>query len=452
MIVLLALKAALAGPLGWEEVRRDVVSNMPEILAAREKILAAQEALRSQEGSFDHKLKFDARQPTDSPRSNRFWEAKVERELPFSGIEVFAGQRQGAGTYATYEGKSATSAVGEVFAGFEIPLLRDRAMDGLRLDREVARIGVGLARHERDQKELEVLLKSGSAYWKWVVTGQKLRIVEAWLAKAEERQRWLERKWKAGDVGAIKVRDNNRSLSKRRSELVKARREHEVARAELALYAPSLSLSPDRLPTDFPSLPAPGPAKSTAGLERFPAIRIIDAQLEALSRESDFARVQLLPRLNLGLEGARDLDGPPPGKTEEAQLRVAIKFELPLENRKAEGKSGELAHKKAALGLRREWLQREWRTRVEQNAQTASTLDEQLEWLIKELEDTAAMARAEERRLLMGAGDVFFVNVREQDEAEANLRLLETRGLRALASLERQFLDGTLIVSWKNVP
>jgi hypothetical protein len=52
------------------------------------------------------------------------------------------------------------------------------------------------------------------------------------------------------------------------------------------------------------------------------------------------------------------------------------------------------------------------------------------------------MARAELTRFNQGDSDIFFVNIREQDEAEAQVRFIETEALHELMVAERRLLDG----------
>jgi hypothetical protein len=117
-------------------------------------------------------------------------------------------------------------------------------------------------------------------------------------------------------------------------------------------------------------------------------------------------------------------------------------IEIPLENRKGKGKRTEVAGKKAALNYRREWLEREWEARIKQNAQALTTTRKQLELQQSEVSDTSKMARAELTRFNQGDSDIFFVNIREQDEAEAQVRFIETEALHELMVAERRLLDG----------
>jgi len=187
-----------------------------------------------------------------------------------------------------------------------------------------------------------------------------------------------------------------------------------------------------------------------------PVFRLLKIEKDILSFERELAISQTLPDLSLGLEGSRELGGAnlPLLREDPDQLRVGLKIDIPIENRKARGKFREVRGKLGALEQRSLWLEREWGTVVSQNRVGLTTTREQLTLLESEVADTIRMAQAEEGRLRQGDGDVFFVNIREQDEAEARLRMIETRALHEFLIAERFALDGSwskfLLLSEKN--
>ena len=443
MILLLWLSfTAHAGTaLKFEDVQGIVASRMPLIMEAMEKKRAAEGVLEAQEGSFDHKIKFKSMNQVEDKYDNQVFETKLERQTPWMGSRMFVGHRQGNGVFAAYDGKYETSSLGELFAGVDVPLLRDRAIDEFRLNRLKSSIQVQKAEADVQQKRLDVLFKAAQVFWKWTMAGQKLRILESWVKQAEDRQQFLEKKVRAGDTSQIKLTDNRRTLLKRQADVVKVRRDFEMASAELALYinrTPSLSevKTEIKLSEDKIGLP------QLSIRDQLPPFKLVKLEEEILAQEREFAISQQLPDLRLSVEGARDVGVQSQAPGGQDQLRVGVMLEIPLENRKGKGKRGEIAGKKAALNYRREWLEREWEARIKQNAQALTTTRQQLELQQSEVSDTSKMARAELTRFNQGDSDIFFVNIREQDEAEAQVRLIETEALHELMVAERRLLDG----------
>ncbi len=443
MITVLLLPAAFAATLQWEDVRRNTLAHMPQLLAAEAKIEGARARLRASEGAFDYTLAGRARGQQVDADANRFWEAKLTRPTTLWGAELFAGRRQGNGTYATFEGKSATSAVGEVFAGLEVPLLRDRTMDRPRLELGLATLDVRRRGLERDQRTLDVLLKTGAAYWKWVRAGHRLHINREWVEAADKRQGWLARRVQAGDTGKIKLVDAQRALAQGQANLAEAKREFALAQSELLLLSPGSPVDMGALPLEVPIMARLAPGE--ADQDRLPQFGILSVERQALEQKRDYARALALPDLRLGMEAARDLAGPPPGRSDDDQLRLAVRLEVPFENRRAQGACQEVSADLAALHHERVWLGSAWKTRVAQNEAAWIGVGEQLAWQRQELADTERLREAEIRRLEQGDSDIFFVILREFDLVKVRLALLETTTLKALTALEAAALSGRLL-------
>jgi len=410
----LLLPQGFSAELTLDAVLGESLKRLPLILEASEKVRAASSAQESATGAFDHKIKVKTLNQFEDKYDNQMWDARLERQTPYWGSRFFLGQRQGTGVYPIYDGKSETSSIGELFAGVEVPLLRDRAMDEPRLELARATQRLESERISFQQKSLEVMFKAGASYWKWVAATKKLDIIERWTRIAEERQDFLEKKVRAGDQSEIKLVDNRRSLTKRRAELVKAQREHEQSTAQLALYIGADLVKRENAPVDIPISDDPTALPSTQQRDGLPSFRLLAVERSLLEQEKAFAAALRLPELRLGVEGARDLGQLPPSQSDPDQLRVGLRLEIPLENRKGEGKFAEVNAKQRALNARRDWLEREWNAFVSQNAIAIRTTREQLALLELETSDSERMARAELSRLKQGDSDVFFVNLRSK--------------------------------------
>jgi outer membrane protein TolC len=444
VIFLFFMTQLFASVLTLEQVHQQVLKDMPLIMEAEEKLRAARGNLQSMEGAFDFTIKAKSMNQFESKYDNQYHDAHVFKQNSLLGSRMYLGHRAGTGKFPDYYGGRVTTSVGEMYAGIEIPLLRDREMDSFRLNRLRASRGVDYSQVEVHQKSLDILLKSSQVYWKWVASGQKLRVLLSWVKAAEARQEFLERKVKAGDTSEIRLTDNRRSLAKRKSEVVKGEREFTQASQELFLYIRSQSPI-EMVPKEIALTEEPLNIVDTQSRDTLPVFRLLNIEKDILKFERELAISQTLPDLSLGVEGSRELGGGtlPLVREDPDQLRVGLKIEIPIENRKARGKFREVRGKMGALEQRSLWLEREWKTVVGQNRVGLTTTREQLTLLESEVADTVRMARAEEGRLKQGDGDVFFVNIREQDEAEARLRMIETRALHEFLIAERFSLDGT---------
>lgn len=445
LTVLLLVIHPAAHALELLQFQRTVLERFPLILEQQAKVDAAEAKLRQNQGSFDHKIKAKTLNQFENKYDNQFWDVRLERQTSAWGSRLYAGQRQGTGNIPVYDQKYETSSIGEIFAGLEVPLLRNRAMDEFRSGREQARLAMVIEQEDLRQKKLELAVKAGQAYWKWVVLGQKLRIQKQWFETARERQGFLARKVKMGDTSSIKLTDNERTLLKRQSELTKTEREFELARLEIGFYlgttGPALTEVPESFPASAP-IPEKNPPAMPSGL---PAFRIVEAETQIIGVDRELARSLRLPELNLGLEGARDLGNIPSHQGDPDQLRVALRIEIPIENNKGIGKVEEAKAKLQAIQQRRTWLHRQWEVSAAQVLESLRQLRLQIQQQEAETVATAKMAAAERKRWDLGDSDLFFVNIREQDEAEARVRLAEAHALEQILLLDYLSLDGELL-------
>jgi hypothetical protein len=131
-------------------------------------------------------------------------------------------------------------------------------------------------------------------------------------------------------------------------------------------------------------------------------------------------RQSKLPGLNLDLTGYNELSANDP--FDPYSIQIGVKFDFPIENRKATGKTVAGEYKYRALLKQKDYLLQQL-TRQFNYAQEAVKLNKK-RWDLttSELEKTALISQAERRRWTQGASDLYIVNLREQDEAETNIK------------------------------
>jgi cobalt-zinc-cadmium efflux system outer membrane protein len=422
--------APVFGYVQLSDVHKKVLMDMPLILEAQKKVEAQEAKLRSETGAFDHKIKAKTLNQFEDKYDYQWWQVALERQLPVAGLQLFAGQRQGTGVFPVYEGKYTTSSRGELFAGIQIPVLRNLLMDEPRLQRNVAQREALIAKQDLIQKQLDILLKSSELYWKWLSTSTKVKIYEDLVRVATERQGFFEKKFKFGDLEKIKITDNLRSLSKRQAEYNRALQEWKVVQLEFGLFV-GLETLPQRqdIHAQFPDYLSSEWKKPQDFLPRMstiPALKVLDFEKEQLELTKEFARSQRLPELNVMLEGSKEMSAVPAGEDPD-ELRVGVKIEIPIENNKALGKEQEANAKIKGLKHLRDWLEGKWRTSLEQVFQQLGDTLERLKIQKVEVESSEKMAQAERIRLQQGDSDIFFVNIREQDAADAQAKFIDTQ-------------------------
>lgn len=418
---LLFLVSFQALAISEADVRRSVLLHFPLIQEAILKEKSSIAELEAARGSFDHKLTFETRNRIEDKYDNQYLQSTISRATGIGGSELVVGHRQGIGTFPAYDGKYETSGAGEIFAGLMLPLLRNRDTDQARTDLELAELDRKIAESEVTLKKNQYLHKALSLYYKWTLQQQKLRIYENFLKLAESRHSMVESKFRAGDIERLRVDDNQRSIEKRRAEVIKIRIELEQIRTELSLYLRSSDGTPMVLaPLENPEETLLQREPDTTYSTRNPQLRILSLSRKRLERLQRFYDQSQLPNLSLSVVGAKELS--PNAAYDPQSLQVGVKFDIPLENRKAEGKTVSTNYKLQALARQVNYLENEL-TRFSKFSSEASLQSfERWEVTTREYKNTQRMAEAEKSRWMQGSSDLFVVNLREQDLADVDIR------------------------------
>ena len=414
---------ASAEVLTADAVARSVLANFPLVAEAENKSVAAREKAAAATGEFDTKLKVKSANRTDSKYEYAHLETSLEKLLPFQGVTLFAGHRQGLGQIPAYTGKYETSSAGELFAGLSVPLLRNRGVDAARIERTVSSLEAEVATVDVRLKKNGYVYKALSTYQKWKLIHRKLRIYGALLRLAEDRQQMLEKRVRAGDLEKLKLTDNQRSINKRKDELLAVRQDLEGVNAVLGLYVRTPDGDPRDLKDVVPDDGTPQPQDLSFGDDVWqnPQLVSIDRQLEQTRREKDFGRNQMLPQLNLEASTTRDLD--PADKYDRARVQVGVSFEYPLENHKGRGKRAAAGAKRIAMELQKRYVHNELVNILKRSEAQIHLATERSKVLTLELDNARTLAEAERRRWYHGDSDLYIVALREQDVADTEAKL-----------------------------
>ncbi len=374
----------------------------------------------------------------------QYFETTIERTTPINGLGLVVGHRQGLGHFPAYDGKYHTSSAGEVFAGLTLPLLRNFSIDENRSDLFIKRIDTEIAKEKVILKKNIYLHKSLSLYYKLLLENKKITIRKGILELAEKRQEMLEKRHQAGDLERIKLVDNKRSIFKRRDELLKTEIDYNRIKTEFGLYV----RDKDGVPLaqfDLAEFQPRGNLTSIQknDIENVPQLKILNYELEKLNIQKKLYDQSRLPGLNMELLGAKEMSGNLPYDPESLQL--GFKFDFPLENRKAEGKSVAAIYKAKAFERQRTFTRQELNRFYQITLQSIDIGIQRWEVTNREYETTLVMAEAEKKKWVQGAADLFIVNLREQDTADADVRRWTTLYEYFQLSLDAQLYSSTFI-------
>lgn len=404
-----------------KDVINSVVNHFPLIEEARLKYESAKQDIETSNGAFDHKLTFKSRNRIEDKYDNQYFETSIERQTSLGGLGLIAGHRQGRGNFPFYDGKYFTSGAGELFAGLSMPLLRDFKTDEFRTELQISKYKSLAQKSELDLKLNLYIHKALSLYYKFLFSNQKIKIRKEILEIAEQRQKMLESKFKAGDIEKLKIIDNQRSVDKRKDELLKAEIEWIDFKSQLEIYlkdtkGQNINLTQDSLPIDDIR-----PVENEVlNLDHLPQISLLDQEIKSLTAKKELYEQSKLPGLRVEVLGSRELSGNRP--YDQEALQFGVKFDFPLENRKARGSTLSSEYKYLALKKQKDYLVQNLKQQYDYSFEATKRSQSRWEIVSSEYQKTLRLSQAEKIKWEQGASDLYIVNLREQDTADAEIK------------------------------
>lgn len=440
-------------PIGLEDVVASVNTHFPLLLAVIQEQGITSGQLLAEQGAFDLQLRareFGQAGTYDSQRV----QFGVDQNTAWNGLTYYAGYRQSVGDFPIYYGDRKTGDGGEFRAGVLIPLLANRAIDKRRASVRQAALTRALAEPAIAAQRLDFVRAASRSYWSWVAAGRRYQVAQAVLKLAEDRDRQLAEMVQQGAVAEIERTDNQRVIVERQARLIAAERVWQQASIALSLYLRTPAGDPQlpsaaRLPKDVaeprPIDRADVVRDTELALRRRPELHRLRLQQERTAVDLELANNQMLPGVNLGLEGAQDVGyGSNFSKTplvsgtqlDRTTYVASLQFDVPLQRREARGRA--LAARSTLAQLRfQEQFQRD--RIVAELRDAASALERAYELLIKARETVAVARRVESgerERFARGQGTIVILNLRELVAAEAAFAEVD-----ALAEYYRSLAD-----------
>lgn len=425
--------ASAGGPLGLEEVLTAVEQHYPLLRAIELERAVAGGRLVSTMGVFDTNLSasFDGQGTTYDNVRGGFG---VNQGLPFGGLGVFAGYRGGVGDFPTYNLGQKTSDGGEFRAGVSVPLLQNRAIDRPRANVMQARLDVQIAEPLIERQRLDFQRAAARVYWNWVAAGYRLKIAEALLALAVERDGQLKRQVAEERLPGIDRIDNQQNVALRNGVLVQAQRGFQQASIELSLflrdgYARPTLAGVDRLPA-FPEVQPVDAATFDDALkvafENRPEPLRLRLQRKRTEVELQFAENQLLPALNAVAGASQDVG---PGKSslsgpnglDRTTVTGGVAFLLPVQRRDARGRVTVARAQLTQIDLQIQQAEDVIRAEVQDTFSTLERAYEFYQQAKKRVVLARLVARGEREQLRLNRSDVLRVTLREQAAFDAEV-------------------------------
>lgn len=433
--------------LTLDEVLRSVDTNYPPLLATLLEREVAEGVYTQAQGQFDTNINMSTGADRFGYYPNERFDANVTQNLQWQGTQVYAGYRNGFGSYPGYRGLEATRSLGEWRAGFKVPLLRGREIDDRRAALATTRIGQTLADLTVDQQRLVVRQLASTRYWDWVAAGQRLRIARDLLRVATERDVALRDAAELGSIAQVEVTENQRQILQRRAAIVEAERGLQQTSIALSLFyrdefGDSRIAKESQLPSNLPATKVLGDEQVSfdlaTALQRRPEIATIAAQRAQTRVDIDLATNQTRPTVDLGL-GVTSEAGAGDIKRGPNEVKATLTFNLPFQRRVAEGKLQQASAKHSQLTQRERFARDQVSAEVRDAASAVRAAHERALLAASEVTVALDLAEAERERFRLGDSTLFTVNLREQAAVDAELRLVAANldYIRALTVYEQ---------------
>ena len=272
------------------------------------------------------------------------------------------------------------------------------------------------------------------AYWRWVATGREIAIYQDLLSLAVARQMGLERQFKLGAVPQIALVENEQNLIRRQTLLAEAERAFRIASNDLSFYWRDANGQPVRplasqVPGEeqlaaLPDIEELLSARISDTLRNRPELRNLRIATERARNTIALRENDLKPQLDLGVELSRDIGSIAQGgvSRDSTDLKVGFTLTVPLQRRAAEGRLAQAEAELRAIELREQRLSEELAIEFENVLVELDAALRIARLAEAEVDQADRMAQAERRRVQLGAGDFFLVNVREENAADAQVR------------------------------
>ncbi len=433
--LLLCLHGTAHAQLTLAEVALSVQTHHPLLLAELSSVEVASAEARAARGELDLTLTVQARSGLLGYYDPQRADVLIEQPTTVLGATLYSGYRIGRGRIAPYYGEQATLNGGEVRGGARLPLWQDRAIDSRRAGLKTTRAAEAMAEAELRSTRIQLERDAALVYFSWVGAGLRERVASSLLRLATERDAQVASKVELGALPAIERLDNQRAILDRSQRLVQARRAREKAALELSLFLRDRSgrprvATPDELPSELArprTLPSLNAAATRAVAQR-PELDVYAAQLEQARIELSLADNRVAPRLDLFGEVSKDLGSGPSALVPSLQkpvLEVGATLTVPVWLRKARGKRDAAEAKLDATESKASYARDKVLYEVHDAYSAERAAEERLEAAKAATSAAEQLAQAERTRLDLGATTLLFVNIREQQAADAEVAVID---------------------------
>ena len=429
--------------LTLERILNSVEKHYPLVEAAFEERRRAQGQLRTALGGFDPTVKSQYQILPTGRYQSRYVDVEVSQATPLWGTEFALKYRRGEGDFSVYNQDLVTGSDGELSIGAKVPVLQGGPIDQRRSQIEKSKREVELRDAAARARLLNFKRDATYRYIDWVLSGERLKIMNHLLTLSVDRNSGLKARVGRGDLAKIEQTDNERSVVQRETSVVALTRAFDKAALELSLFYRTESgepLVPSQEELPEKGLRAMGDINARPKIPKIsdpahPEVQRIESQIQQNAVDNQLANNALLPVLNAEVWATRPLalSATPEPTTD---YKAALKFELPLFLRNARGRVESTSAEQMRLSAELKFTKERLHMGIRDAEMACEAARIRFEKAGNEVELSLKVESAERIRLRQGESNILILNLREQTTAEA-----ETRVVEALSDYHKAIAD-----------
>jgi outer membrane protein, heavy metal efflux system len=419
-------------------VLESVYKNHPTITASLRDFDKAIEDNTAALGEYDLKLKAYTKGREGGYYQFRNGEVRIEQPLVFQGINTFLGYDLSDGRLPVYDQDLLTRDGGRITGGIQIPLLRGREIDDNRYKLLKTLINIRVLGAKVNETFLKITKITLKEYWNYIAAKAKVKIFSELENAARTRNDQISERVKYGDEPRIDLVDNTRLVLKRQSQRIKEEQNLKVAEVNLqnllqgdAMFyhiketsSGSELVRPNRVNTDD-TLYLEGLYDIAVKLR--PELSIL--RDKRIDRENELKLLQnnILPNLDFETQFLRYV-GDGDKELANDEVKVGLKFEVPLQRRKARGG---LAGVQAEIARFNADIQNQEliiRNELQESLAVIQNTREQYTVASEEVKAAREVFDGEQEKFFSGDSNLLTLNLREQALAEASMSEISALG------------------------
>lgn len=422
-----------ASVLEVNDVLKSTDIHHPLILKSLDSIRVAEANLQKAKGGFDLTLKSYTDNRLKGYYDGNFFDVLLEKPFLFLNSKLYLGYRKSENFYPEYEGKYETLSQGEQRVGLEISLWRDRRINDKSIKIFNSKLKRDISKQDNKLKRNEIRKYATKAYWNWYSVGHNLRIKEELLKVAELRQKGITQKVKRGDLAQIYQVENRQYIMKRKADVIKQKQSFLESSMVLSLFfrdnkgkplvVSSKYLSKD-LRLDYIEKVESKVSKKIKTKEN-PKLLNIDLKIEQLLNKKLNAENDLHAKVNLKFEVSKDTGNGEKVLVEENQ-RVMLSVEIPIERNLGNGNVRGFKNQITRLKRTKDYELEKLNLKIRQIKTRLQTYKSLIETTNQEYKLAQILEKAEQNKIKRGVSDFFILNIREQNTANAKIKLINS--------------------------